>query len=54
MERKAPMTKAEAMENIAEMRSKTPRKAMAALIRMALGPHGNLSEDAKEIYRAAL
>ena len=49
-----PMTRAEAEQNIAAMLAKTPRNAMRALLRHALGPIGNLSDDAREVYRAAL
>lgn len=54
MERKPPMTADEARENIAAMRAETPVNAMRRLIKLALGPLGNLSDEAKAIYREAL
>lgn len=51
--RKAPMTADEARANIAEMRANTKPAAMRRLIAIALGPLGNLSEEAKEVYRNA-
>ena len=53
MTRKPPMTADEARKNIAAMRADTPVNAMRKLIEIALGPHGNLSEAAKDVYRAA-
>ena len=54
MTRKTPMTAHEAEENIAAMRAETPTNAMKRLIKLALGPLGNLSDEAKAIYREAL
>ena len=54
MTRKTPMTAIEASENIAAMKSNTKPAAMKRLIQIALGPLGNLSEEAKEVYRSAL
>ena len=54
MTRKPPMTADEARENISEMRAETPASAMRKLVKMALGPLGNLSEEAKAVYREAL
>jgi recombinational DNA repair protein (RecF pathway) len=49
-----PMTAFEACENIASMRAETAPAAMRQLIQTALGPTGNLSEEARAIYAAAL
>lgn len=49
-----PMTAQEARDNIAAMLKETPAPAMQRLIRVALGPLGNLSEEARAVYRAAL
>ena len=54
MTRKPPMTTDEARENIAAMRAETPSNAMRRLITIALGPLGNLSDEARAIYREAL
>ena len=52
---KPPMTKETAIQQIAKMRSQTKDKsARRIVLDLALGPHGNLSEGAKEAYRAAL
>lgn len=52
--RKAPMTADEAQDNIAMMQAHTKPAAMRRLIALALGPAGNLSKEAKTIYRNAL
>jgi hypothetical protein len=49
-----PMTADKAREVVATMNQKTKIDARIALYRAALGRHGNLSEEAKEVYRAAL
>ena len=54
MTRKPPMTADEARSNIAAMRAETPANAMKRLIKVALGPLGNLSDEAKAIYSEAL
>ena len=54
MTRKPPMTAQEARDNIAAMRKDTPRPAMLRLIKLALGPMGNLSPAARAIYQEAL
>jgi hypothetical protein len=51
---KPPMTANEAREIIAEMRVRTKPDAMRRVIELALGPVGNLSEEAKVVYREAL
>lgn len=53
MNRPAPMTADEAREIIATMRRETQPKAMRRLIKLAL-QIGNLSDEAKAVYRAAL
>lgn len=50
---RAPMTATEAREIIATMRRETQPKAMRRLIEIAL-KMGNLSDEAKAVYRAAL
>ncbi len=52
--RKELMTADEAQENIAMMQEHTQPAAMRRLVELALGPHGNLSEGAKTIYRSVL
>ena len=54
MTTKAPMTAQEAEENIAAMQAETPPSAMRRLISIALGPLGNLSDEARAVYAAAL
>lgn len=54
MARREPMTADEAAENVASMKAETPRDAQERLIRMALGPIGNLSDAARKIYEARL
>jgi hypothetical protein len=48
------MTEAEARENIAAMMVETQPAARNKLIRLALGPLGNLSDEAKSVYLEAL
>jgi hypothetical protein len=48
------MTASEARENVAEMTSKTPANARKRLLQIALGPLGNLSDEARAVYQAAL
>lgn len=50
---KPPMTADEAREIIAEMQARTKPDAMRRVIELALGPVGNLSEEAKAVYREA-
>jgi len=52
--RRAPMTADEARANVATMRADTSKKAMRRLLQVAVGPLGNLTEDARAIYTAAL
>lgn len=52
--RRPPMTATEARENIDAMKAETPINAQRALLKSALGPVGNLSDAAREIYAARL
>lgn len=52
--RRQPMTEQEAIEGVSIMAKETPVAAQRALLRAALGPIGNLSEEAKEVYRQRL
>ena len=54
MTRKLPMTADDARANISAMRAETPANAMRRLITIALGPLGNLSDEARAIYQEAL
>ena len=51
---KSPMTAAEAIENVSKMKLETQPNAMKRLLKLALGPFGNLSEDAVTVYKIAL
>ena len=48
------MTADEARQNVAEMISKTPANARKRLLQVALGPLGNLTDEARAVYQAAL
>ena len=52
--RPAPMTAETAREIGAEMQRKTSKRARVGMLRFALGPLGNLSPEAREVYAAAL
>ena len=52
--RRAPLSAADACANIAAMRSDTSKKAMRRLLQVALGPAGNLTDEARAIYAAEL
>jgi len=52
--RRAPMTADEARNNVAAMQADTNPKAMRRVLQLALGPIGNLTDDARAIYAAAL
>ena len=52
--RKPPMTAEEARAVIAEMRGVTQPKAAVRMMQIALGPLGNLTDGAREVYRAAI
>lgn len=54
MTRKAPMTADEARENVAAMLAETKPAPMRRLLSLALGPLGNLSDEARSVYQAAL
>jgi len=51
--RKAAMTADEAKHIVAEMMAQTPKLAMIKLIKLALKV-GNLTDEAKDVYRSAL
>lgn len=53
-EMKAQMTADEARDNVRRMKDETPKNAMKRLLQLALGPLGNLSDDARAVYRTAL
>jgi hypothetical protein len=48
------MTASEARENVAAMLKETPANARKRLLQIALGPLGNLSDEARAVYQAAL
>jgi len=52
--RRAPMTEAEARSNLASMEAETTENAKRLLLHVALGPLGNLTDEARAIYAAAL
>lgn len=54
MNRRPPMTADEARESVAAMRRDTEPRAMRRLLTVALGPFGNLTDEARIIYAVAL
>ncbi len=54
MERKPPMTESEATEFVASMRKGTRPAVAKHFLQIALGPMGNLSEEARVVYRREL
>lgn len=48
------MTEAEALENVATMRRHTRKDAFKRLLEVAVGPMGNLSPEARAVYRREL
>jgi hypothetical protein len=48
------MTASEARENVAAMLKETPANARKRLLQLALSPLGNLSDEARAVYQAAL
>lgn len=54
MNRRQPMTADEARENVATMRRETEPRAMRRLLTVALGPLGNITDEARAVYAAAL
>lgn len=54
IEMKKPMTASEARENVAAMFRETPANARNRLLQVALGPLGNLSDEARAVYQDAL
>ena len=51
--RRPPMTADEARANVAAMLRETSRPARRRLFELALGPLGNLSDEARAVYAAA-
>ncbi|MBT8460010.1 MAG: hypothetical protein KJN60_10105 [Boseongicola sp.] len=51
---KAPMTREEAQSVVAQMRDETNVVAQRRLLKLALGPFGNLTPEAADVYRARL
>ena len=49
-----PMTATEARDNLAAMMRDTPVNARKRLLQVALGPLGNLSNEARTVYQEAL
>jgi hypothetical protein len=50
-----PMTAPEAVEILAAMKAETPKNAQKFIIKTAISaPFANLSDEAKELYRARL
>ena len=49
-----PMTAAEAREIVAELKRRTSVQSQKKMLHHALGPIGNLSDDARAIYAARL
>ena len=52
--RRPKLDAAGARENIAEMKQHTPRFAAIKMLSLAIGPAGNLTDEARTIYRAEL
>lgn len=52
--RPAPMTGETAQSVIDTLRDQTSETSQKAVLRLALGPHGNLGKTAREIYAARL
>lgn len=48
------MTADMARENVAAMHAQTSRRAMIRMLQLALTDVGNLSDEAREVYRNAL
>jgi hypothetical protein len=48
------MNAEQARENVACMVSKTRKDARVGLMKHAIGPIGNLTEEAREVYREQL
>lgn len=49
-----PMTATEARDNVVAMMRVTPTNARKRLLQVALGPLGNLSDEARAVYEEAL
>jgi hypothetical protein len=54
LHRRPPMPASEARAVVTEMRRKTSKRSAARLLTLALGPLGNLSDEARAVYRAEL
>lgn len=52
--RPAPMTGETAQSVVNTMRDQTSEASQKAMLRLALGPHGNLGRIARQIYAARL
>jgi HD-GYP domain-containing protein (c-di-GMP phosphodiesterase class II) len=52
--RRPPMPADAAREVVAEMQRKTSKRAAVRMLTLALGPAGNLSDEARTIYRDEL
>ena len=52
--RPAPMTAAEARENVEAFRLETPMGVTMKMLRLALRPYSNVTDEAREVYRAEL
>lgn len=52
--RPSPMNAETAIQNIADMKRETSNRSQIAMLRLALGPMGNLSCEAAAIYRQRL
>jgi hypothetical protein len=52
--RRAPMTADEARNNVAAMQADTNKKVMRRVLQIALGPLGNLTDEARFNYAASL
>lgn len=52
--RKLPMTATEAQNYIEEIRHATKPSVQRFILKTALGPLGNLTNEAREVYRARL
>jgi hypothetical protein len=54
MNKRPPMTAQEARDNLAAMMRVTKKPARMRLLEVALSPLGNLSDEARAVYGAAL
>lgn len=49
-----PMSADEARQNVTLMRDETAKAARIMLLKLALGPVGNLTDEARKVYEDAL